>query len=129
GKTTISWVWDVFDRDQRRALRISGTETAGAGQDRGWNAADDAMMQRIAKYSMAELATFLTSPVVAPGTPDTNGPQVAFAMPDLYTPEAAGIFRLFQPDGDPVPAPAPEATNTARTGAVPLPPRRPASLA
>ena len=34
GKTTISWVWDVFDRNQRRALRISGSEIAKAG--RGW---------------------------------------------------------------------------------------------
>ena len=28
GQTTISWVWDVFDGDDRRALRISGEETA-----------------------------------------------------------------------------------------------------
>ena len=28
GKTTISWVWDVFDNDGRRALRITGAEAA-----------------------------------------------------------------------------------------------------
>ena len=27
-ETTISWVWDVFDGDDRRALRIAGEETA-----------------------------------------------------------------------------------------------------
>lgn len=129
GRTTISWVWDVFDRDQRRALRINGSEIAKANQGRGWKAADEAMMQRIAKGSMAELATFLTSRAVAPGTPDTGAAQVAFAMPDLSSPEAAGIFRVFRPNADPVPAPAPEAMSTARTDAIPLPPRRPAPLA
>lgn len=127
GKTTISWVWDVFDREQRRALRISGSEIAKAGRGRGWKTADDAMLRRIAKSSMAELATFLTSPAVAPGTPDTDtsGPQIAFAVPDVSTPEAAGIFRLFRPDADPVPAPAPDVPGAATVGAVPLPPRRP----
>lgn len=129
GKTTISWVWDVFDREQRRALRISGSETAKAGQGRGWQAADGAMIQRIAKHSMAELATFLTSPAVAPGTPDTSGPQIAFALPDVSTPEAAGIFRLFRPNADPVLTPAPEALSTAAAGSVPLPPRRPVAAA
>lgn len=126
GKTTISWVWDVFDREQRRVLRISGSETAKAGQDRGWKTADDAMMQRIAESSMAKLAAFLTSPAAAPGTPDTSGPQIAFAMPDVSTPEAAGIFRIIRPDADPVTAP--EAPSAATASAVPLPPRRPAAV-
>jgi hypothetical protein len=131
GKTTISWVWDVFDREQRRALRITGSETAKAAQGRGWQAADSAMMQRIAESSMAELATFLTSPDVAPGTPDTDtgGPQVAFAVPDSSTPEAAGIFRIFRADIAPVPAPAPEASTASEARAVPLPRRRPVPVA
>ena len=29
GRTTIAWVWDVYDRDQQRALRLSGEEPAG----------------------------------------------------------------------------------------------------
>ena len=41
GRTTIAWVWDVYDRDQQRALRLSGEEPAGkAGRD-AWAAADD----------------------------------------------------------------------------------------
>ncbi len=37
GRTTIAWVWDVYDRDQQRALRLSGEEPAGkAGRDPGW---------------------------------------------------------------------------------------------
>ena len=31
GETTISWVWDVFDKDEHRALRVTGEETAKAG--------------------------------------------------------------------------------------------------
>src|ERR1700752_2737237 len=31
GKTMIAWVWDVYDRDQQRALRLSGEEPAGKG--------------------------------------------------------------------------------------------------
>ncbi len=127
GKTTISWVWDVFDRDQRRALRISGSEAAKAG--RGWQAFDGAMMQRIAKSSMAELAAFLTSPAVAPGTPDTSVPQVAYAMPDVSTPEGAGIFRILQPGPDPASPPAPRTESASAAGSVPLPPRRPATVA
>jgi hypothetical protein len=125
GKTTISWVWDVFDRGQRRALRISGSETAKAGQGQGWQVADNAMMQRIASNSMAELATFLTSPAVAPGTPGTQQPQIAFMAPDVSTPESAGIFRLFHPSAEPAPATASASENAAAPGAVPLPSQRP----
>ena len=121
GKTTISWVWDVFDRDQRRALRISGSETAKAAE--GWQAADGAMLQRIAQNSMTQLAAFLTSPAVAPGTPDTSVPQVAFAAPPGSSPEAAGIFRISQPATDPAP---PQAAPGPKTSAVRLPPYRPA---
>src|SRR5260370_21470685 len=34
GRATIAWAWDVYDRDQQRALRLSGEEPAGkAGRD------------------------------------------------------------------------------------------------
>ena len=29
GKTMIAWVWDVYDNNQQRALRLSGEEAAG----------------------------------------------------------------------------------------------------
>ena len=44
GHTTISWVWDVFDRDQHRALRINGEETVKGKHRDAWAAADDAML-------------------------------------------------------------------------------------
>ena len=46
GRTMIAWVWDVYDRDQQRALRLSGEEPAGkAGRD-AWTAADDLVLRQ-----------------------------------------------------------------------------------
>jgi hypothetical protein len=64
-QTTVSWVWDVFDQDEHRASHQE--ETAKVRSRDAWAAADDAMLGRIARSSMEELAAFLTSPSVAPG--------------------------------------------------------------
>jgi len=90
-QTTISWVWDVFDQDENRALRISGEETAKVRRRDAWAAADDAMLRQIARASMDQLAAFLTSPEVAPGSaPAATEPQVAMANPAESSPEATG---------------------------------------
>jgi hypothetical protein len=139
GETTISWVWDVFDNDEHRALRISGEETAKntyKNTDKNtdktrhrdvWNAADDAMLQRIARSSMAQLATFLTSSEVAPGTPSVA--QVGAMGAGESSPEAAGIFRIFRASTDPVATETAEASAVTGDNAirVPLPRRKPAS--
>src|ERR1700737_19507 len=39
GRTTVAWVWDVYDRDQQRALRLSGEEPAGKAGGDPWAAA------------------------------------------------------------------------------------------
>jgi hypothetical protein len=132
-RTTVSWVWDVFDQNEHRALRITGEETAKGRHRDGWTAADDAMLKRIAHSSMDQLAGFLTSPEVAPNTPAAAGPaQVALIGQRDTSPEAAGIFRIFKAHADPVPAEtaqdpdAAEATPTpVSTGPVPLPRSRP----
>src|SRR5882724_1973384 len=36
GRTTIAWVWDVYDRDQQRALRLAGEEPAGKAGPNAW---------------------------------------------------------------------------------------------
>lgn len=119
-RTTISWVWDVFDRDEQRAIRINGEEVAkrsGKNPGDAWNAADEAMLRRIASNSMEQLAAFLTSgdavPVATAVTP------IAFIGEPDTSPEAAGIFRTYQADADPQPRIA------AGGSDVPLPPRRP----
>jgi len=121
GEISISWVWDVFDADGHRALRIEGAEAAAGKRRDPWDAADDAVLHRIAGASMERLAAFLTSPDVAPAPAAT---LASFELPS--SPEAAGIFRIFQPAADPVSAtePAPDA-GEAPPAPVPLPPRRP----
>jgi hypothetical protein len=126
GATTISWIWDVFDNDGHRALRISGTEAAPGKHRDAWAAADDAVLLRIARASMDQLGTFLTSPEVAPV--ETASMTVADDRPS--SPEAAGIFRIFRAAADPVPgqtAAAPDAE--ALPSSVPLPRRRPTTTA
>jgi hypothetical protein len=125
-KTTISWVWDVFDRDQHRALRIAGTEPAKQNSRDAWHAVDDAMLRRIAHASMDQLAAFLTSPEAAPGNTAT---PIAMAERTASSPEAAGIFRIFHPHADPVAADGKVVPPVAAGGAVPATPRRPAQTA
>jgi len=123
-QTTISWVWDVFDNDGRRVLRISGEEAAKGRHRHAWDVADDGMLQRIAHRSMDELAVFLTSPNVAPGTPNIE-PRLALAAASDSSPEAAGIFRIFKPHADPAPTDSVDSPTAEAGEAVPLPPRRP----
>jgi hypothetical protein len=132
GKTTVSWVWDVFDTNQQRALRITGSQRAGGHRREGWAAVDDATLHSVAHTSMDQLAAFLTSPAVAPAT----SPKLALAaVPPASSPEAAGIFRIFHAHADPLSAQgSPPADNiivpTPASDLVPLPrPRPPLSAA
>jgi hypothetical protein len=125
GKTTVTWVWDVFDANQQRALRIDGAETVKARNHDAWAAVDDDMLSRIAHSSMDQLAAFLTSPEVAPTIPNAV-PAVAL-VGDTDSPEAAGIFRIFHPVADPVSGDAAEPAADVKPagGPMPLSPRRP----
>src|ERR1700684_2442980 len=84
GRTTIAWVWDVYDRNQQRALRLSGEEPAGkAGRD-PWAAADDLVLRRIAQAGLSGLSGMVNGtapPDVAPlqSAPELRGPAVASA--------------------------------------------------
>jgi hypothetical protein len=79
GRTVIAWVWDVYDRDQQRALRLSGEEPAGKGgrdtqldaQRDPWAAADDLVLRKIAQAGLAGLSSMIQ------GTPDTAAPPAA----------------------------------------------------
>jgi hypothetical protein len=85
GKTSVAWVWDVYDRDQQRALRLSGEEPTGqpAGRD-AWAAADDLVLRRIAQAGLSGLSGMIngTGPTDAepvPLAPAGQGPAVASA--------------------------------------------------
>ena len=82
GRTVIAWVWDVYDRDQQRALRLSGEEPAGkAGRD-PWTAADDLVLRKIAQAGMSGLSAMIngTAPDAPPApAPGRRNPAVASA--------------------------------------------------
>jgi len=71
GRTTIAWVWDVYDQNQQRTLRLSGEEQAGkAGRD-AWASADDLVLRKIAQAGLSGLAGMIN------GTPPADAPQPA----------------------------------------------------
>ena len=91
GRTQIAWVWDVYDRDQQRALRLSGTEQGGkAGRD-AWAAADDMVLRKIAQAGLSGLTSMVNGtpadgppPAPAPA-PGKRGPAVASTEPPTTT--------------------------------------------
>jgi hypothetical protein len=84
GRTMIAWVWDVYDGNQQRALRLSGEEPAGkAGRD-AWSAADDLVLRKIAQAGLSGLSGMIngSAPADAPApapAPGRRGPAVAGA--------------------------------------------------
>jgi hypothetical protein len=88
GKTTVAWVWDVYDRDQQRALRVSGEEQTGkpSGRD-AWAAADDVVLRRIAQAGLSGLSGMINGTAPAdvqpvqpvPAAPAGRGPAIASA--------------------------------------------------
>ena len=80
GRTHISWVWDVYDDDKLRALRIVGEEAGGRAGADPWSVADEAMLRRIARVSMERLAGFVANPaapVADPATAVADAPEPA----------------------------------------------------
>jgi hypothetical protein len=96
GRTTIAWVWDVYDSSQQRALRLSGEEpTTKAGRD-AWASADDLVLRRIAQAGFSGLSAMVngTAPAEAPPAapvPGLRGPAVASAD---EAPPASGVYHV-----------------------------------
>ena len=94
GRTMIAWVWDVYDSNQQRALRLSGEEPAGkAGRD-AWGAADDLVLRSIAQAGLRGLSSMINGgpadgPAPAPA-PELRGPTVASA-PAPAAPETVAL--------------------------------------
>ena len=89
GKTVIAWVWDVYDANQQRALRLSGEEpTSAKGGRDAWAAADDLVLLKIAQAGFSGLSNMINgvpdTPSVAPGL---RGPAVASMSPVAPVPE------------------------------------------
>jgi hypothetical protein len=87
GKPVIAWVWDVYDRNQERALRLSGTEQVAGGASRDpWSAADDLVLRKIAQAGFSGLSAFVNGTAAPEGAPQpgpapARGPAIATAAP------------------------------------------------
>jgi hypothetical protein len=97
GRAAIAWVWDVYDRDQQRALRLAGEEPAGkaAGRD-AWAVADDLVLRKIAQAGLSGLSGMINGTLPAdtppPATaPAKDGPAVASTEQPL---PASGAFSV-----------------------------------
>jgi hypothetical protein len=99
GWTHYEWVWDVYDAEKRRTVRVGGEERGGRAGD-AWASLDDFTLSQIAHASMDRLVTFLGSPpdAAAPaafasggigGTSDQMSAAAIGAPPAVSAPSAA----------------------------------------
>jgi hypothetical protein len=95
GRTMIAWVWDVYDNNQQRALRLSGEEAAGkAGRD-AWAAADDLVLRKIAQAGLAGLSGMINgTPDAPPTAPGLRGAAVASVERPAPAEGAFGVAAL-----------------------------------
>jgi hypothetical protein len=86
GKTAVNWVWDVYDSDGHRVMRLSGQEPAGVTARDAWADADDRVIGRIAQSGMQQLAAFTS------GTPAerSDGGRTAVAASPAATAAGTG---------------------------------------
>lgn len=59
GKTTVIFVWDVFDTSGNRLHRIQGQESAPGSSPDGWSSVSGRMMETIGTRTVDEFATWL----------------------------------------------------------------------
>lgn len=141
GKTTFAWVWDVYDTDKRRTLRIAGEEPAAAGRrSDAWAGADEQVLRRMARDGMDRIAGFLNSSAPPPAVePEPSLATLVSGRDD--SPEGAGIFRVFghrdqssgstsaEPAADRPPPPKPAKSRAKAGSAAAAPATQSASLA
>ena len=96
GRTTIAWVWDVYDNNQQRALRLSGEESAGKSGRDAWAAADDLVLRKIAQAGLSGLSGMINgTPDAAPApAPARGGAAVASTEGAVPAQDAPGVATL-----------------------------------
>jgi hypothetical protein len=95
GQAVVSWVWDVYDSQAGRTLRLSGEEKAGrAGRD-AWAAVNDDVLARIAHSGMEQLSVYFRSPDAGSAMAAADQPPSTpvMARSDDFRPETYGITR------------------------------------
>ena len=96
GRTTIAWVWDVYDNNQQRALRLSGEEPAGKSGRDAWAGADDLVLRKIAQAGLSGLSGMIngTPDAAPPPAPARGGAAVASAEGAVPAQDAPGVAAL-----------------------------------
>jgi hypothetical protein len=96
GRTMIAWVWDVYDNNQQRTLRLSGEEPAGKPGRDAWAAADDLVLRKIAQAGLSGLSVMVNgTPDATPApVPDHRGPAVASVEGAVPAQDAASVASL-----------------------------------
>lgn len=96
GHTVIAWVWDVYDRDQQRTLRLSGEEPAGKGGRDPWAAADDLVLRKIAQAGLSGLSGMVngTPTDTPPSVPAPAGKHAGPAVASNDVPDATGSSNI-----------------------------------
>lgn len=61
GKTTVIFVWDVFDASGNRLHRIQGQESAPGSSPDGWSSVSSRVMENIGTRTVDEFAAWLQS--------------------------------------------------------------------
>jgi hypothetical protein len=59
GRAELSWAFDIFDAQRRRARRFTGQEPLSSGQ--GWSGVTDQQVQAVAFKALDEIAEFLAA--------------------------------------------------------------------
>ena len=120
GQAVVSWVWDVYDAQAGRTMRLSGEEKASkAGRD-AWAAVTDEVLARVARSGIEQLSVYFRNPDAAPpaamvaSEPPASGPVMA--RTDDFRPESYGITRRSQEGVASAAAAAPNAPSARRPG-------------
>lgn len=91
-KSVVSWVWDVYDADQRRVYRMSGEEPVSGAGSNTWAAADEQVIRRMASTGMDRLAGFMAAPRSTPAPSGPAGTPAPDAAPPAETGMAVAAF-------------------------------------
>lgn len=95
-RTTISFVWDVFDKDNERVHRFEGIQHAAAGgASDPWGSVTPEAIDSIANATAAELARFLSSVGAQAAAPQPRGTALGYAATADAAPARGGEPRFF----------------------------------
>jgi len=76
-QATMSWVWEVFDSNGERVVRLAGDEKVGpAGRDT-WQSVSDEVLARAARNGMEQLAVYFRGPEGPSPVVASSGPEAA----------------------------------------------------